>query len=68
MKTIPPSRKNIRKIYKQLHAIYYLNSVLNKILIEQYDFSHLEIATLSRVTNRRLENLKGQVVDMIPTR
>lgn len=66
MKKLTIKTKKIRSIYKKIYEIYYLHSILNKILLEDYDFENREILTISMLNERYLNSLKKEILTMIP--
>lgn len=66
MSTRIVSRKEIRKIYRKISEIYYMNSILNKILLGEYDFTYIEMSTITDLNDRCLNSLRKQVLNKIP--
>lgn len=60
------SRKEIRKIYRKIYQIYYMNSILNKILLGEYDFTYIEMSTITDLNDRCLNSLRKLVLNKIP--
>lgn len=66
METTKITIKKLRKIYNKVHRLYYLNSILNKILLGVDDFNELEKSTLSLINQKSLYHLKKELLSMIP--
>lgn len=60
------SLKQLKNIYDQVYEVYYLISIIDKILTTQNKLSYLEITTLSGVTTKKLNSLRKQILHMIP--
>lgn len=60
------SLKQLKNIYNQVYEVYYLISIIDKILTTRNKLSYLEITTLSGVTTKKLNSLRKQILHMIP--
>lgn len=60
------SLKQLKNIYDQVYEVYYLISIIDKILTTRNKLSYLEITTLSGVTTKKLNSLRKQILHMIP--
>ena len=58
--------KKLRKLYDKLYKAYYLNSILNKILIGVDNFEESEINALSYLCNSYISSARRQALKMIP--
>lgn len=66
MKKRIATKNQIKQIYKQICAVYYLVSILNKIIVDEMEFNYMEITTISTLSEKQLKSLKKEILNLIP--